>query len=482
MPVANANLQVNNPLPEHPHWVNTGVSPRRRGAWAPRQPNWNTVLVEQNLPTPASMNRASAPRPRVPSARSTDQIKAIEMLPNAYLSDIEPYADTPQPFGLWQVQPGCKLSGQHTVQDYTGATRPHWMDVTNPPASAPVYTQTPGQAVFKMICINCHGPDGTANGRLAQNLATMTGGGALVANFRDGMFGPVGSSDSTSDRAQVFGALPSDASAAWTVARPPMTGRRGTWPGWALGGTPCRTFLVERPPGRRRDESVLDQPRVLPSSSLSANMLSEAKSLCRSLLLPAGDLTQFFVGDGHGYLDPNRSLAKGLNGSVVWTNGDAELWLHLCSLGNPPPVRVLTMSHDGAVASAPGDVTFDGTFKVYPGTLIAPSAYPANTAVGNEASTQDPSLRTRNLWPWCVDDRKAPAPDQTAIAKHVPVCPPSVLQVSDACPAGSCLTTDDANQWAVRGGVNAGMAVFLYLRSIENSGPPPDFDQCNLLH
>jgi hypothetical protein len=43
------------------------------------------------------------------------------------------------------------------------------------------------------------------------------------------------------------------------------------------------------------------------------------------------------------------------------------------------------------------------------------------------------------------------------------------------------MSTDDASRWAVRGAINAGMSVFLYLKSIEDNGPPPDFNQCNLL-
>jgi hypothetical protein len=46
---------------------------------------------------------------------------------------------------------------------------------------------------------------------------------------------------------------------------------------------------------------------------------------------------------------------------------------------------------------------------------------------------------------------------------------------------GNCFGVDQGNQWGVRGAINAGLAVFLYVQSIENTGPAPDYDQCSLL-
>src|SRR6202041_913404 len=107
-----------------------------------------------------------------------------------------------------------------------------------PAADAPVYLETPGAAVFKMICINCHGPNADANGRLAQNLATMTGGLANVANFRAGLFGPIGAPETSSNRHLAFGLadLPADASSSWTSATDDDRAAR-YMPWMALGGT-----------------------------------------------------------------------------------------------------------------------------------------------------------------------------------------------------------------------------------------------------
>ena len=49
-------------------------------------------------------------------------------------------------------------------------------------------------------------------------------------------------------------------------------------------------------------------------------------------------------------------------------------------------------------------------------------------------------------------------------------------------PAPLKLGNDEANEWAVRGAINAGFSVFLYVESIEGTGPAPDYNQCSLLH
>src|SRR5262249_5529172 len=114
---------------------------------------------------------------------------------------------------LWDEKPGCdwtrdpwKTQGPSIAQELaSNPADPHpWLQG---PAGADtarhVYKQMPGEAVFSMICINCHGPQADSHGRLADNLATMTGGNALVADLRDGLFGPTSSPGS--NRMAVFG-------------------------------------------------------------------------------------------------------------------------------------------------------------------------------------------------------------------------------------------------------------------------------------
>jgi len=492
IPTGNATL-YDNPLPEHPHWVNTDLT-SPPGPYAPRQTNWPNVLVEQQIP--AESGGCTAPASQ--DAAYQDQIRAVEMLPTVALDQVEPFVNTPVPFGLWQQQSGCDFSSQMTVQSFTGAQRPHWMDVANPPADAPVYMETPGAAIFKMICINCHGPLADANGRLAQNLATMTGGNARVADFRDGLFGPPGVTEDQSNRHAVFGVaeLPTPTPPAWlnapdgtTLGDDDRAARYMAWMG--LGGTSVNipVELLEIVAVTK----VLDKTRTLVASNLSANMLSEAKALCQSLLGPTSPTGapnfRLPVYGGQGYLDP----VGGLNNVLITSNGDAELWMRLCTLANPPPVHVLPVPLNGAVGvdtAIPRIVDSQGNFTIVQGTMVPAAVYPAGVPVGNDKGGVDPSLGTAvdqpNLWPWCVDDSGAtPAQEAWLQSNTMPICPPSVLQNTASCvssnTSGECFWTEQGNRWAVRGAINAGMSVFLYVESIEGPGPAPDYNQCTLL-
>jgi mono/diheme cytochrome c family protein len=490
IPVGDPFTQVT-PLAVHPHWVSTDLT-LPPGPWGPRQPNWPTVLVEGQVPPAGGSCSGLANDPAAQGAHD-DEVMAVSLLPNATLNDVETYATTPVPFGLWEQQPGCDFSSQPTVQSFTGASRPHWMDVTDPPPTAPVYSETPGAAVFKMICINCHGPMADANGRLAQNLATMTGGNALVADFRDGLFGPVGAAEIMSNRHAIFGVgeglLPADASPQWTqVTDDDRAARYMAWMG--LGGTsvniPVAVLQIVA------ITKVLDQVRTLEATQLSANMLSQAKALCLGLLGPTySDSLKGSTLDptpGHGYLD---AAITSLNHVLIPSNGDAEMWLQLCSLANQHPVHVLPLSSEGLLqldvlsTQNPDGLVLDPG-NTAGGALIPPSLYPAATPVGDERGGVDPSLATTNEWPWCVDDTAATGAQTAWIAaNNLPVCPDSILTQSHGCATGqsttNCFDNDAANQWAVRGAINAGLSVFTYVRSIENSSPPPDFNQCSQL-
>jgi hypothetical protein len=260
---------------------------------------------------------------------------------------------------------------------------------------------------------------------------------------------------------------------------------------------------------------VLGQERVLSAGSLSANMLSQAKQLCLDLLGPdrlAKPYTQWVP--GRGYLDQTN-----INTHLLYQNGDAELWLRLCAIANPPPVHILRMGGDQAdvglkvlaVTSA-----FEGTgglrFNLQPydigggaSSLFDAKLYPSNAPVGNDQGGLDPCLvlptadgvgnnpacktssSTGNLWPWCVDptwDSNAKAIDpQTIPSELVPYeCPPEVIKATQDCggnsPPDSCFGNEDANRWAVRGAINAGMSVFHYVQSIETSEPPTDYNVC----
>jgi mono/diheme cytochrome c family protein len=464
------------PFAEHPHWVVTDLS-LAAGPWSPRNANWENVLVERAPPPQASGCTATGGQ----QAAYADQVAAVGLLQSATLDQVRAFVTTPLPFGLWKAKSNCDFSSVPTVQSFSGASRPHWMAVANPDPGAPVFSETPGAAVFKMICINCHGPSADAKGRMAQNLATMTGGLAQVADFRDGLFGPVGAPEDQSNRHLVFGALPSTAPAAWTgVTDDDRAARYMAW--MALGGTEVHIPLdiLEI----IAVTHVLDQQRVLEASQLSANMLSQAKALCLSLLgpdlYPKGEPT-FDPTPGHGYLDFT------LNKPLISTNGDAELWLRLCSLANAPPVHLLSLASGGAAGLADVPAIFDQDFNLAmpPGKMVDASSYPPATPIGNESGAVDPSLSPGNEWPWCVDTTGATSAQQAWVAANgLPVCPAAIVAPAHACAAGpgtACFGNVEANTWAVRGAINAGFSVFLYVQSIEGTAPPPDYDHCELL-
>jgi len=489
------------PLPDHPHWVNTDLTDPPP-PWTPRQSNWPEVLVQQQIPpigtgcqSPTNVIDAYA-----------DQVDAVGLVQDITLADLQDYSTKKEPFGLWVQTPGCNFSSQHPVSYYNGVAgappRPHWMDVTNPPADAPVYEQTPGEAIFKMICINCHGPSGDANGRLAQNLATMTGGLAQVADFRSGLFGPPGAAVGQRNMDMVYGTLPPGNWPDWVdTSVDDRVARYMAWMG--LGGTtvniPVALLQIVAV------TKVLDQNRVISSNGLSANMLSQAKALCIDLLGPSSSESTvyggstFIPGVGNGYLDKPTPKSSPL----IRQNYDAELWMRLCSLANPSPVHVLTPGASGAhsleiqyVVNQDGSLAIDGPGGLAWGSLLPASTYPAGSPIGNAGGGADASfvactadnIDSCNTWPWCVDDTTATADQETWIqANQIPVCPPQVKDASLACihqqtpSVGTCFGNDAGNRWAVRGAVNAGMSVFLYVRSIENSTPPPDYDECEQL-
>jgi hypothetical protein len=164
------------------------------------------------------------------------------------------------------------------------------------------------------------------------------------------------------------------------------------------------------------------------------------------------------------------------------------MWLKLCQMGNPHPIHLLTPPFGGgsvlgvATIQAPdASLSIDLT-----GSMVAAESYPAGTRVGNQTAGVDATLEPNNEWPWCVDATSQFAtPAWLAANPGLPLCPASVSAAAAACkvpPAPAyCIGNDAANAWAVRGAINAGLAVYLYAESIENTGPAPDYNQCSLL-
>ncbi len=458
-------------VPLQAHWVVTDLT-QVPGDWYPRRSDWDQVLVQQNF-TPITLTNCTTEQ-----QNQAQEELIVQTLQNVTLtSNIRNFALNEIPFGLWINKPTCNFTNVPTVSQFTSSAQPpKWLSQVQPaPApTSPVYTELPGAAVFNMICVNCHGPKADSQGRLADNLATMTGGSVTVADLRDGLFGPVGTG---ANRSRVFGPTASTLN----IATDDLASRYLAW--MALGGTQAHI-----PPGILNivgNTQVLGVGRkanVFDSiTATSANMLATAQELCRNVLpLPGGvDFIQFSVATGN--------FTYG-SSSLIPTNGDAELWQNLCSIDNPPPIRGLT----GA------DWTQDPVnFNIYPyQNLYRQAGYPSNTPVGNQYGQVVPSLQPDNTMPWCIMPPTNPAQLPTAqqyVVSHaisgnpLPMCPSSLISGGyqmrqDVSGPGG--TNEDLYNWANRGAINAGLAVFLYLDQVVAHGlqPKPSYDQCERLN
>jgi len=104
-------------------------------------------------------------------------------------------------------------------------------------------------------------------------------------------------------------------------------------------------------------------------------------------------------------------------------------------------------------------------------------------------------LQPDNTMPWCI--LKPASSDLLSIAQQyvvdnavngtpLPLCPDSMTSGNyqmkqTAQTAGS--TNNDLQNWATRGAINAGIAVFEYLDQVVAQGlqPQPPYDHCELL-
>jgi mono/diheme cytochrome c family protein len=518
-----------NDLPDHAHWVITDTT-QRPGPYAPRQGTWVQTLV-QLQPEPVAQGCTDA-NLQAAQLEQQEVTVAVDLLQSASLADVNPvggplplFATTPYPMGLWLKSSGCDFSSQHPVSWYdghpgdAGDAQPDWL--TNPAVTAtvapsdPVYAEWPGAAVFNLICVNCHGPNYDGTGRLADNLLTMTGGNTQVADLHDGLFGPVSNPGANRASAQAFGlVLP----APWdSVSVDDRAARYMAFMG--LGGTDA--IIPESILQIVGNTAILGVHIVQPSGLTTANMLSVAKYKCLSLLFGNMDDTAI-APDIHGtvqvatqpFYTPDPSTdGTFLAGDdhLLAINGDAELWMRLCSLDNPPPIRAvdfygnLEYFVDQNLPSGEGFVST---------SLFPQSAYSSAPAgpwtVGNDRSTGSGSVDTNgvaadNLRPWCLRQSALNNPPSGGDGLPAspppswwPICPPTIddgttvhnggdnlpdsLTGEPDCTNG-CWSGHDADRWAVRGAINAGLAVFLYLDALTKGTTTalPGYDACHSL-
>ncbi len=453
-------------VPDHANWVVTDLT-ERKGLWSPRRDDWQKVIVDHVFPPPASND---------PTGVELNKQKAIvDQLGGVHLSEVADFAATKFPLALWQTKAGCNFDSVPKAKTFTGDQRPLWFDRAHPDPEAAVFSVRPGQAVFDMICINCHGPNADSLGRQADTLQNLTGGAARVANFRFGLFNP-GLFDDPYDtpdlgmltnRQRIFGPV---ANASTSVDD--WGARYLAW--MALGGTGVRIPQAILQQVAATGVAGVNRGASLVEGEVSANMLQSAQGACKAAL---GEGLGFQVGAG------GNNLVADKDNPLIATNGDLELWRHICGIGNSSMVRTISpFKSEGG-----GQVKY-----VYPATPCdaqgqPANCYPANATVGNQLGEIVQGLKADNAFPWCLDPGLGIFSDQELTdyaAAHgvngvpLPICPASWL-------ANRPTAEDNAAYnvtWANRGAINAGFLVFEFLDTfIKGNIQHIGYDQCDLL-
>jgi mono/diheme cytochrome c family protein len=455
-------------VPDRAHWVVTDLT-EVLGEWNPRRADWKTILVDQQFTVLKPEDFGSEIEYATAKKKQEREMAVVKMLQTVKLDTIESYAKQPFPLGLWLQKDGCNFAGEKKVSELPAEQRAPWMDGAAP--DAPVYNVLPGEAVYGMICINCHGSNFDSLGRQSDNLMLMTGGNARVANFKTGLFGPMNAPGT--NRPRVYGPF------APPGATPDDMGAR--YMAWmALGGTsqiipPSLLAIVS-------NTDVLGQRRKWRVQSTSANMLDTAKALCGSVV----GLGQNIAFDpGKFAIKPSPSGALGL----IEGHGDATLWRKLCAISNPPPVRAV-------LAKKTNEGGIKVTWELRVGSdLYPPDKYPSTAPVVDHFGHVVNGITADNLVPWCIREpltykavldqtlEKVRLPD----GSKIPYCPTTLVPPTDEYPADEThyqeLEDDLNNLWATRGAINAGLSVFLFLKGSIADGyqPKPRYDRCDLL-
>jgi len=422
-------------VPERAHLADTDLT-QAPGEWYPRRPDWQDVLVADLDQTPAA---------------TPQEAKVVELLQQVMVKDdFRSLALSEAPFGLWLKKDECDFSKQAKVDDFK-TNAPRWMAGNRfLKPTEPVYTISPGGMVFSSICANCHGPKADSQGRLAATIADMTGGQTRVANLRDGLFGPPAMQGANLDR--VFGFTASS-----TLSAEDWAARYVLWMG--LGGTqriipPAALTVV----GSTR---ILGVARKGALAVKDANMLSAARNLCAAVLERL--YLDFEIKTG----EPDYS-----GSALITTNGDAEMWEKLCTYENPlPVVRV--------------EVTAGGGFRTQGGVLYPRTNYPPGALVGDPAQGITNGIQASNSAPWCLV-RPSSADLQAKLdaawkremgEAGLPYCPDSLL------PSQNEMSADQKEAFTLRGALNAGLSVFLYLQALTRGEKQPSvpYDRCEEL-
>lgn len=459
-------------IPDHAHWVVTDLTDAA-GDWYPRRPDWQDVLVKGRPDptlTPTELQRWQGVLAGLRDARITAELKSF------VLGQV--------PFGLWKFKPECDFSAVPRAGSLTGPDKPTWLDVAKPASDAPVYLQSPGSAVFGMICINCHGPQADSRGIQADAVSLMTGGETRVANLREGLFGP--SAQPGANRTRVFGPSVSDG-----LTTDDWAARYMAW--MALGGT--RRAIPSSILAVVGTTPVVGQQRFqLASDQGSPNMLQKAVTLCLGTLPFAAGASAVPL----SYLTgPNGAVRYDRRTQLIADNGDADMWQRLCMMGNRPIVRV------PAVRMWSEEATLDRVLLSPRESFFWADAYPADAPVLSHRGQVVLGVKADNLAPLCFRKPSALAEREIAsafIRRHYPLvgqgplpfCPEALFEGPAESPRWRLASTvdeenvahfPDLERWGARGAINAGFAVYLHLEALARgaASAPPRFDQCEQL-
>jgi mono/diheme cytochrome c family protein len=447
-------------VPDRAHFAVTDFT-EVPGDWFPRRGDWQAVLEDQTFPV-------LPPTDTLKLLRQANERQVVAMLQDVTLTpELVDYALTERPMGFWKDKPGCDLAAEPKVQDFPAEERPTWMKCENVPGKpqscndAPIFLQLPGAHIYTTICSNCHGLNFDAQGIQAKTVGDLTGGVARVANFKRGLFGPEDAPGQNRER--VFGELAGGSADDWAA-------RYLVWMG--LGGT--TVSIPDAIMNLVLGTPVLGQGRPNRANNLrvekSANMLAGAQELCR-MALPASGRKSVVWSEFGPWLAGLYEQTP-----LLTTNGDARHWLEVCSLDNPPPVRAFKVHLDKLELELYDQIAF------YPQSL-----YPSSAPVGNHlALIDDDGVHADNLFPWClVDDAEGQefAASHQLGGKNLPLCPPEITQgtpwVASVTGTG---VDDDFEPWLMRGAINAGLMVFLYVDQVTQGAVVPTYhDRCESL-
>lgn len=504
-------------VPFHAEWFN--YDPTDQSPWQPRRADWKPMIIDGIPDTVPLLGVLPDPNADVNSAARTladSRRQLADALQKAKLTDdLRRYATTEVPYGLWQTKTGCetKLAATNIKKlsdpAFAGANRPAWMDQVHASSDAPVYMMSPGAALYRHICINCHGPRADGKGLQSDALAASSEGQTRPANLSGGFFGP--SNNLGANLLATFGQGTGDRSIADNTASHYMA-----W--MTLGGT--LQLIPQDVINQVQATKILGAARQNLSSLgtaalVSANMLNIAKGLCAAILpdVTNPDLYAFVPSDDYfnSNLPPLGSYLKWNDSGTpfIRTNGDLEMWVNLCSVHNRQLVRVYVAENvtDGSEKISQVRAPLRAIYYADDGNSPPAYQYPPTDPNGpygvwdHNQHVRHDGVTPDNYYPACLSPgpigSSGTAVDPALLAalearSKLPLCDPGFLQhqelimwnAQDAENASrSAAETDAMREWSVHGAINAAMSVFSYLETADlaHNQLPPYYDQCERL-